>query len=298
MKLDSKEFLVEKGEKLKLKKHDPSYTSGFKGEEEAALAMKEDLAKLKKLQEKLYAGGRHSVLIILQAMDAAGKDGVIKHVMSGLNPQGCKVTSFKHPSNEEYVHDFLWRHVKALPESGQIGIFNRSHYENVLVCRVHPELVLNERLPEYDEVTKLDEQFWQHRFRQIRRFEKNLVQNGMLILKFFLNVSKEEQRRRLLSRIDNKDKQWKFSFTDINERKHWDDYQECYRDVLEATSTKHAPWYIIPADHKWYTRAVIADLLVQHFDALGLQYPELPEAEAEKLVQAKALLLKEQQEKA
>lgn len=293
MKIDTKQFRIEKDSKLKLKKHDAAYTDGFKHEEEATRSMEEDIEKLVKLQEKLYASGRYSVLIILQAMDAAGKDGVIKHVMSGLNPQGCRVTSFKHPSSEEYVHDFLWRHSKALPESGQIGIFNRSHYENVLVCRVHPELVLNERLPGYDTVKKLDQSFWEHRFRQIKRFEKNLVQNGTLVIKFFLNVSKEEQRQRLLARIEEPEKHWKFSFGDIDERKYWDDYHKCYEEALQATSTNRAPWYVIPADHKWYTRAVIAHILVKHLEALDLQFPTLPDSEQHKLEQAKKILSKD-----
>ena len=226
-------------------------------------------------------------------MDAAGKDGVIKHVMSGLNPQGCNVKSFKHPTDEDYDHDYFWRFNKALPETGKIGIFNRSYYENVLICRVHPEFILDEKLPHYDSVKKVDDTFWKHRFRQINRFEKNLVENGTVILKFFLHLSKEEQQKRLLERIDNEEKNWKFSFADINERKYWDEYQVCYEEAIRATSTDEAPWYVIPADNKWYTRVAIANILVEKLEALHLKYPELPKAEKQKLQDAKVSLLKE-----
>ncbi len=293
MKKHLEKLHVRPGSKVNLSSYDPADTDGFKDEAAADQSIKEDLETLNELQEKLYAAGRHSVLIILQAMDAAGKDGVIKHVMAGLNPQGCKVTSYKHPSDEEYDHDFLWRFNKGLPQTGQIGIFNRSHYENVLICRVHPEFIMNEHLPKYDDVKKLKDQFWQHRFKQIRRFEKNLTQNGMVILKFFLHISKEEQRERLLARIENKDKHWKFSFADINERKYWDDYHRCYKEAIQATSTKNAPWYIIPADHKWYTRASIASILVEKLKSLHLKFPVLPEAELKKLEDARELLIKE-----
>ncbi len=293
MKKHIPKFLIKSGGRFKLKKHNPSYTDGFKDEETATELMKKDIEKLVKLQEKLYASNKYSVLIILQAMDAAGKDGVIKHVMSGLNPQGCSVNSFKHPTDEEYDHDFFWRYNKELPKRGSIGIFNRSYYENVLICRVHPELILDERIPEYNEIKKLDKTFWQHRFRQINRFEKNLVQNGTIVLKFFLNISKSEQRKRLLSRIDDEEKNWKFSFADIKEREYWEDYQKCYEDAIKHTSTDEAPWYIIPADNKWYTRAVIANILVDKLDTLRLTYPELPDSEKKKLAEAKAQLLKE-----
>ncbi len=284
------ELLAKPEETVILKDTDAGSTDGFKDETDAKQQINEDIEHLIKLQEKLYADNRYSVLIILQAMDAAGKDGVIKHVMSGLNPQGCRVNSFKHPSDEEYEHDFFWRYNKALPERGQLGIFNRSYYENVLICRVHPDYILKERLPGYEDTDKLDADFWQHRFRQINRFEKNLAQNGTIILKFFLHISKSEQRKRLLKRIENPDKQWKFSFADINERAYWDKYMVCYEEAIAATSTEHAPWYIIPADHKWFSRAAIADILVKKLESLNLQYPDLPPAEKSKLADAKKRL--------
>ena len=286
-------FIIKEDSKFKLKDHSPSFIDGFKNEDDAKEVMLDDIKKLIKLQEKLFANNQYSVLIILQAMDAAGKDGVIKHVMSGLNPQGCSVKSFKHPTDEDYEHDFFWRFNKALPESGKIGIFNRSYYENVLICRVHPEFILDERLPKYDDVKKLDDNFWQHRFKQINRFEKNLVQNGTIILKFFLHLSKEEQRKRLLDRIDQTEKNWKFSFADINERKYWDEYQSCYEEAIKATSTDEAPWFVILADNKWFSRVTIANILVEQLDALHLKYPELPKAEIQKLQDAKVSLLKE-----
>ena len=286
-------FIIKEDSKFKLKDHSPSFIDGFKNEDDAKEVMLDDIKKLIKLQEKLFANNQYSVLIILQAMDAAGKDGVIKHVMSGLNPQGCSVKSFKHPTDEDYEHDFFWRFNKALPESGKIGIFNRSYYENVLICRVHPEFILDEKLPKYDDVKKLDDNFWQHRFKQINRFEKNLVQNGTIILKFFLHLSKEEQRKRLLDRIDQTEKNWKFSFADINERKYWDEYQTCYEEAIKATSTEEAPWFVIPADNKWFSRVTIANILVEQLDALHLKYPELPKAEIQKLQDAKVSLLKE-----
>jgi PPK2 family polyphosphate:nucleotide phosphotransferase len=293
MKKTNDKFWIKEDSKFKLKEFDPSYVDGFKDEESAKEMMHDDIKKLIKLQEKLFASNQFSVLIILQAMDAAGKDGVIKHVMSGLNPQGCNVKSFKHPTDEDYEHDYFWRFNKALPESGNIGIFNRSYYENVLICRVHPEYILDERLPKYDTVKKLDDDFWEHRFKQINRFEKNLVQNGTVILKFFLHVSKEEQRKRLLDRIDLKEKNWKFSFADINERKYWDEYQTCYEEAIKKTSTEEAPWYVIPADIKWFTRATIANILVEKLEELDLKFPQLPKAEIEKLESAKVSLLKE-----
>ncbi len=290
---DTHKFLVKPDSKLKLKKYDPANIDGFKDEHDAKGVMQSDIKKLIKLQEKLYANDRYSLLIILQAMDAAGKDGVIKHVMNGINPQGCKVTSFRHPSDEEYRHDYFWRYNKALPESGQIGIFNRSHYEHVLICRVHPKFILNEKLPKYDTIEKLDNDFWEHRFRQINRFEKNLVESGTIVLKFFLHLSKKEQRKRLLERIEEKNKNWKFSFADIDERQYWDEYHKCYEKAIEATSTKEAPWYIIPADNKWYTRVAIANILVEQLEKLHLKYPDVSSEEKQKLERAKSLLLKE-----
>ncbi len=283
-------FRIQPDSKVKLKEFDPAYTDGYQNQEDAAEHMKEDLEKLDQLQECLFAGKQYSILIILQAMDAAGKDGVIKHVMSGLNPQGTIVTSFKHPSDEEYAHDFFWRATKALPPKGMIGIFNRSYFENALICRVHPELILNENLPPENSIEELGEKFWTKRFRQINNYERILAENGTIILKFFLNISLEEQRSRLLQRIENPDKHWKFQFSDIDERSYWKDYMKCYEEILRETSTDHAPWFVIPADNKWYTRAAIADILVKELEKLKLKFPKADAAELKKLEEAKGLL--------
>jgi PPK2 family polyphosphate:nucleotide phosphotransferase len=293
MKEHTKKFLVEPKTKVKLADYNPAYKDGFESEKDATKQLEDDIKRLRKLQEKLYADDRRSVLLVFQAMDAAGKDGTIKHVMSGLNPQGCQVYSFKHPSNEEYDHDFLWRHYKALPERGRIGIFNRSHYENVLICKVHPQYVLSERLPNINSVDDINEEFWQKRYKQIRRFEKNITQNGTVILKFFLHLSKDEQRNRFLERIDNPEKNWKFSFGDINERNYWDEYQTAYEDALSNTSLDEAPWYIVPADNKWFTRAAIANIIADKLESLDLSFPDLPKEEKDKLAAARQQLTNE-----
>ncbi len=293
MKEHTKKFLVEPKTKVKLADYNPAYKDGFESEKDTTKQLEDDIKRLRKLQEKLYADDRRSVLLVFQAMDAAGKDGTIKHVMSGLNPQGCQVYSFKHPSNEEYDHDFLWRHYKALPERGRIGIFNRSHYENVLICKVHPQYVLSERLPNINSVDDINEEFWQKRYKQIRRFEKNITQNGTVILKFFLHLSKDEQRNRFLERIDNPEKNWKFSFGDINERNYWDEYQTAYEDALSNTSLDDAPWYIVPADNKWFTRAAIANIIADKLESLDLSFPDLPKEEKDKLAAARQQLTNE-----
>lgn len=293
MKEHIKKFLISPKTKVKLADYNPAYKDGFESEADAHQQLEDDIKRLRKLQEKLYADNRRSVLLIFQAMDAAGKDGTIKHVMSGLNPQGCQVYSFKHPSDEEYDHDFLWRHYKALPERGRIGIFNRSHYENVLICKVHPQYVLSERLPNINSVDDINDDFWQKRYKQIRRFEKNIAQNGTVILKFFLHLSKDEQRNRFLERIDNPEKNWKFSFGDINERNYWDEYQTTYEDALSNTSLEVAPWYVIPADNKWFTRAAIANIIADKLEGLDLNYPELPQEEKDKLAAARQKLTSE-----
>lgn len=293
MKEHIKKFLISPKTKVKLADYNPAYKDGFESEADAHQQLEDDIKRLRKLQEKLYADNRRSVLLIFQAMDAAGKDGTIKHVMSGLNPQGCQVYSFKHPSDEEYDHDFLWRHYKALPERGRIGIFNRSHYENVLICKVHPQYVLSERLPNINSVDDINDDFWQKRYKQIRRFEKNIAQNGTVILKFFLHLSKDEQRNRFLERIDNPEKNWKFSFGDINERNYWDEYQTTYEDALSNTSLEVAPWYVIPADNKWFTRAAIANIIADKLESLDLNYPELPQEEKDKLAAARQKLTSE-----
>lgn len=242
----------------------------------------EGRAALSAAQERLYADDRYAVLAIFQAMDAAGKDSAIKHVMSGVNPQGCQVYSFKQPSSEELDHDFLWRCVKCLPERGRIGIFNRSYYEEVLVARVHPELLERQKLPP----GKRGKSFWQERYESINAMERHLTRNGTLIVKFFLHVSKDEQRRRFLDRLEQNDKTWKFALGDVAERQHWDAYMEAYEAMLGATSTACAPWYVVPADQKWATRAIVADVLANAMQSLKLEYPEVPAAEREQLAEA------------
>src|SRR5215203_491574 len=273
------QFRVRPGKRLRLKDHDPGWSGdremrALKGDalkERAKAFIQENLGRLGAAQERLYANDVYSVLIILQAMDAAGKDGMIKHVMSGLNPQGCQVFSFKRPSDEELDHNFLWRYSRCLPERGRIGIFNRSYYEETLVVRVHPEILERQRLPP----GKRGQRFWEERYDDINRFEKHLARNGTLVLKLFLNVSKKEQRKRFLERLDRPEKNWKFSASDLAERAHWDAYQEAYEEALEATSTDWAPWYVVPADHKWVGRTVVADVLTSAIKGLDLRYPEV-----------------------
>ena len=256
MKLYSiaKRFRIDRPDKFRLSAHDPAECYGLTADKKEAKAMlAEGIERLAELQERLYANDRWSVLIVLQAMDAAGKDGIIKHVMSGINPQGCEVHSFKQPSAEELQHDFLWRVAQRLPTNGRIGIFNRSHYEEVLTVRVHKELLAREKLPK----NLVGKELWQQRFDDIRAFERHLARNGTLILKFFLNVSKDEQRRRFLARIDEPAKRWKFSFADVAERKLWDEYMHAYDDLIRQTSRPEAPWFVVPADNKWFTRLVV-----------------------------------------
>jgi PPK2 family polyphosphate:nucleotide phosphotransferase len=272
-------FRVKPGKKLKLSAFDPGWegTKELRGlssddlKEQAQEFVRETLVKLSEEQERLWAQDKHSVLVVLQAMDAAGKDGLIKHVMSGLNPQGCQVSSFKRPSEEELDHDFLWRCNSRLPRRGEIGIFNRSYYEEVLVVRVHPEFLTYQRLPD----GKRGRKFWEQRYESIRDFEKHLSRNGYTILKFFLYVSKDEQKRRFLDRLNNPQKNWKFSEGDVKERGFWDQYMEAYRDALAATSTAEAPWYVIPADHKWIARSLVAGILAKAIEDLPLEIPEV-----------------------
>ena len=248
--------------------------------------LRQNVADLADAQERLYASDTHSVLIVLQASDAAGKDGTIKHVMSGVNPQGCQVFSFKAPSAEERDHNFLWRYMKALPERGRIGLFNRSYYEDVLVVRVHPELLNN--LPGKDRGNR----FWKDRYDDINRFERHLARNGTLVLKFFLNVSKKEQRRRFLDRLDTPEKNWKFSLGDIEERKHWSEYQVAFENMLKHTSTPWAPWWVIPADNKWITRALVAGIITRSIDKLGVKFPQVSAEQQQRLVAARLELEK------
>jgi len=281
------QFRVKPGKKLKLSDHDPSWHGDEDQPKSEKKALAEetlgaDVATLAAAQDLLYASDSWSLLVVFQALDAAGKDGTIKHVMSGVNPQGVQVTSFKAPSAEEIDHDYLWRCHKALPERGRIGIFNRSYYEEVLVVRVHPELIVRQRIPHTEAGPKL----WQQRYGEIRDFERYLSRNGTAIVKFFLNVSKEEQRQRFLERIQEPEKNWKFSLGDVEERKHWDEYQKAYEDCLEATSTEEAPWYVVPADHKWVTRAVVSRVLVNTIQSLNLKYPEVSAAQRAALQEA------------
>jgi PPK2 family polyphosphate:nucleotide phosphotransferase len=248
---------------------------------------------MQNLQDMLYADDRYSLLIIFQAMDGAGKDSTIKHVMSGINPQGCQVYSFKQPSVEELDHDFLWRTTRRLPERGRIGIFNRSYYEEVLIIRVHPELLLNQRLPGINSPDKISSDFWEGRYRSINEFEEHMVRSGTVVIKFFLHVSREEQADRFLKRITEPNKNWKFSFSDLEERKHWDEYQAAYSSMIKATSTDHAPWYIIPADKKWYMRLAVAEIILERVKKLGLKYPVLTEKQIAELEKGKDILIGE-----
>lgn len=249
-----------------------------------------DKDEIAKWQNKLYAEDRQSLLIILQGMDSAGKDGFIKHIMSGVNPQGLSVHSFKHPSGQEQAHDYLWRHYIYLPEQGQISIFNRSHYENVLISKVHPEIVLAERIPGIDTLNKVNKDFWAERYKQINTFEEVLIQNGTQILKFFLHLSKKEQRERFLERIHNREKHWKFSSSDISERGFWDQYQRVYEQAIAHTSTKKSPWYIIPADDKWYTHYIGGAIILDKLKEMAPSYPPVTAEEAELMKKAKAKL--------
>jgi PPK2 family polyphosphate:nucleotide phosphotransferase len=291
------QFRVKPGRRLRLKDHDPGWsgnreTRALKGDalkERAQALIQTNLARLEEAQERLYASDVYSVLIVLQAMDAAGKDGMIKHVMSGLNPQGCQVFSFKRPSDEELDHDFLWRYSRCLPERGRIGIFNRSYYEETLVVRVHPEILARQKLPP----GKRGRKFWEERYDDINRFEKHLVRNGTLVLKFFLNVSKKEQKKRFLERLDTPEKNWKFSAADLEERKFWDDYQRAFEDTISSTSTKWAAWWVIPADNKWIARAVVSAVLAGQIKSLGLRKPQVPESQQAQLAKAREQLLAE-----
>jgi len=287
--MNAERYKVPPDTKVKLKDYPPGETEPFASKDDAQTQLAADILKLSELQAKLYAQDTYALLIVIQGIDAAGKDGTIKHVMSGVNPAGCEVTSFKGPSTEELDHDYMWRHIKALPQRGRIGIFNRSHYEEVLVVRVHPELLAKEKI----HPTKKRGKIWDNRFREINQFERYLVENDIEILKFFLNLSKEEQKRRFLSRLDSPDKNWKFSEADVKERAFWDDYQKAYEDMLSHTSTEHAPWHVIPADHKWFTRAMVANIIVEKLESLKLSYPELDDSRLRALKNAKKLLTEE-----
>lgn len=294
----SEQFRVTDGKKFRLKRVDPAETMGLDSSDKpkAKEALEQGVELLTKLQDELYANDRWAVLLIFQAMDAAGKDGAIKHVMSGVNPQGCEVTSFKAPSAEELDHDYLWRCAKRVPERGRIGIFNRSYYEETLVVRVHPEYLESQNLPlaEHNNNNKRrakQKDIWKQRFDEINNFEKYLTNNGIVILKFFLHVSKEEQQKRFLARIEDPAKNWKFSMNDVKEREHWDDYMHAYEQTVRHTASEHAPWYVVPADTKWFTRLVVASAIVQRLSTLDLSYPKLSGDELKQLEVAKEALL-------
>jgi len=281
-------FRITNGDKFRLKDVDPGDTLEFTSEDKprAKEALKIGTTGICELQDMLYAQDKWGVLLIFQAMDAAGKDGTIKHVMSGVNPQGCQVFSFKSPSAEDLDHDFLWRSVRCLPNRGDIGIFNRSYYEEVLVVRVHPEFLAKQKIPP----ALVTKDIWQERFQDIRSFERYLHRNGTKILKFFLHVSKKEQKRRFLERAENPEKNWKFSASDMEERQYWDEYQDAYEDMIQNTATKDSPWYVVPADNKWFTRVVVGAAIVDTLASLDLAYPKVDKKRLEEIAKAKALL--------
>ncbi len=290
--LDS--FLVKPKEPVDLKKFSTSYSGDNLTKKEAEKLLDRGRKQLAEIQDVLYAHNKYGILIILQAMDAAGKDGAVKHIMSGFNPMGVKVYSFKAPNSHELDHTYFWRHNLALPARGEIAIHNRSHYENVLVTKVHPQYILGERIPGIDSLEKIDKKFWNNRYKQINRFEKNLARNGTIILKFFLHVSKDEQKKRFLERIDDPSKNWKFSSADLKERGYWDQYQEAYQTALSKTSKPYAPWYVIPADDKWFTRLAIAGIIYRKFLALDMHYPIVSKSQKEDLIEARKILMAEQ----
>ena len=279
-------LIVPPGKKIRLKDFDPADTGKFHSKDDALEKLETDIMRLAEYQDILYAQDTHALLIIFQALDAAGKDSTIKHVMSGVNPQGTEVFSFKQPSAEELDHDYLWRYHKAVPERGRIGIFNRSYYEEVLVLRVHPEFLHAEKMPP----GTMKKDIWKQRFDQINDFERYLTRNGVAILKFFLNVSREEQRKRFLARLNTPEKNWKFSLADVKERACWDDYQKAFEALFNHTSTKWAPWYVIPADHKWFTHVAVADIIVSKLKSLNLKYPTVSKEHLQELQAARELL--------
>lgn len=285
--MNIEKFRVPEGTNVKLKNYQTDFTGDYRDKEEARADLEKNIARLADLQEVLYAQNRYALLIVFQAMDAAGKDGAIKHVMSGLNPQGVHVTSFKQPSDEERDHDYLWRVAKNLPERGRLGIFNRSHYEDVLVVRVHPEILQSSALP--DEI-KTDKNIWKKRFAQIRNFEDYLAENGTHVLKFYLHMSKDEQKKQFLERINEPDKHWKFSAADVRERGFWDDYMQAYEEAISATSTAAAPWYVVPADKKWFTRVAVSEIIARKLESLDLHFPRVSEKQLAELQEAKKLL--------
>ena len=284
----AKPYRVTNGGRFRLKDSNPDETRWADSKDEAQEMLEQGVERLAELQERLYADNRWSLLLIFQAMDAAGKDSTIKHVMRGVNPQGCQVYSFKAPSAEELDHDFLWRAARCMPERGRIGIFNRSYYEETLVVRVHPELLAAQKLPD----PLVTDKIWRQRFEDINAYEQYLTRNGVVIRKFFLNVSKDEQRKRFLARLDDPAKNWKFAMGDVRERGHWDDYMKAYEDAIRHTSTPHAPWYVVPADHKWFSRLVVASAIVETLEELDLKYPTVDANKRRELTKVRAELEK------
>jgi len=282
-------YRITNGKKFRLKNCDSADTQGLDLKEEADDFLRQGIERLSDMQQKLYAQDRWAVLLIFQAMDSGGKDSVIGHVMSGINPEGCQVYAFKEPSSEDLNHDFLWRASKCLPQRGHIGIFNRSYYEEVLVVRVHSQLLAKEHLPK----PLITKRIWKERFRDIAAFEAYLDRNGVVVRKFFLHVSKEEQKNRFLSRLEEPDKNWKFSEADVRERDHWDDYMDAYEDMIRHTAAPHAPWYVVPADHKWFTRMVVASVVIETLESLKLAFPKVDGEKAKELDSAKKMLLEE-----
>lgn len=282
-------FRITDGKKFRLKDHDPDSTAGLKDKDAARGLLEDGVTMLSQLQEKLYAQDRWGVLLLFQGMDAAGKDGVIKHVMSGVNPQGCDVWSFKTPSSEELDHDYMWRSHKATPERGKIGIFNRSYYEEVLVVRVHPEVLELQKLP----ASAKGKDLWEHRYEDINAFERYLSRNGVVVLKFFLHLSKKEQKKRFLERLEDSKKNWKFSMADVQERGFWKQYQNAYEEMVQNTATERAPWYVVPADNKWFTRLVVAFAIITALNKLDLSFPDVQKAKKKELEKIKESLLHE-----
>jgi PPK2 family polyphosphate:nucleotide phosphotransferase len=282
----AKPFQIADASRFRLKDFDPADTLALKSKEHAQKKLEQGVTRLTELQEKLYAQDRWAILIILQGMDAAGKDSTVKHVMSGVNPQGCQVNSYKTPSDEELQHDYLWRTSRSLPERGKIGIFNRSYYEEVLVVRVHPDLLAREKMP----AQLFSDGIWQKRFEDINAFEYYLSKNGIVVLKFFLHLSKKEQKKRFLERLEAPEKNWKFSMSDALERQHWEKYMRAYEDMIRNTSTKHAPWYAVPADHKWFSRLVVAEAVIDALESLDLSFPKMDSKKRTELKEARAAL--------
>jgi PPK2 family polyphosphate:nucleotide phosphotransferase len=282
----SKPYRIENGKKFRLKDHDPADTAKLESQEQAKELLAKGISRMAELQEKLSTDNQWGLLLIFQAMDAAGKDSVIKHVMSGVNPQGCQVYSFKTPSTEELDHDFMWRNAKCLPERGRIGIFNRSYYEEVLIVRVHPKILASEKIP----ASLITKNIWEERFQDICGFERYLSRQGFVIRKFFLNLSKKEQKKRFLDRLQQPHKNWKFSIGDLHERKHWDDYMNAYENMIVSTSTPEAPWFVIPADNKWFTRLAVAAAVVDTLERMDLAYPQLNSQKRKELEAARKML--------